>query len=182
MAANQQGQTHDDFKALSDEYQHVMKTLRKENDRHAGGKSLVLCFEPRKKVFHISKLLVPNVQIGIQMYFNSLDVWTVRFHGAVAFRLDAADIKVKLYLCQLRLNPSVYTELMSDISSGMRVVSYPTVRSEIRTHSIQRNNLHYEITNPFQNRLPNMVVIGMASSTAFNGDVGQCPFSLKLST
>jgi len=49
--------------------------------------------------------------------------------GAVAFRIDSRDIKVKLYLCQVRLNPSVYRELMNDMGSGRNMVSYPTVRS-----------------------------------------------------
>ena len=65
---------------------------------------------PHIEVFHLNKLLVPNVQIGIQMYFNPPALWTLRYDGAVNYRLDAADIKVKLYLCQVRLNPSVYRE------------------------------------------------------------------------
>ena len=34
-------------------------------------------------------------------------------------------------------------------------------------------------TNTFQNRLPNVVVIGLVKSTAFNGDVGEYPFTFK---
>ena len=84
-----------------------------------------------------------------------------------------------MYLCQVRLNPSVYRELVDDMSDGKRVVSYPTVRSEIRTYNIQRDTRHYEINNPFQNRLPNMVVIGLVQSTAFNGHTEQYPFTFK---
>ena len=79
----------------------------------------------------------------------------------------------------MRLNPSVYRELMSDMGSGKRVVSYPTVRSEIRTYNIQRNERHFEINNPFQNRLPNLVVIALVKSTAFNGTVTEYPFTFK---
>ena len=78
-----------------------------------------------------------------------------------------------------RLNPSVYMELMTNMATGKRVVSYPTVRSEIRTYNIQQNTRHYEINNPFQNRLPNLVVIGLVKSTAFNGNVGEYPFTFK---
>ena len=93
--------------------------------------------------------------------------------------MDAADVKLKLYLPQVRLNPLVYRELMSDMESGKRVVSYPTVRSEIRTYNIQQDTRHYEINNPSQNRLPNMVVIGLVKSTAFNGHTGEYPFTCK---
>ena len=134
---------------------------------------------PHIEVFHLNKLLVPNVAIGIQMYFNPPALWTLRYNGGVSFSLNAADIKVKLYLCQVRLNPSVYRELMDDMGSGKRVVSYPTVRSEIRTYNIQQDTRHYEINNPFQNRLPNMVVIGLVRSTAFNGHTEQSPFTFK---
>ena len=68
---------------------------------------------------------------------------------------------------------------MSDMDSGKRVVSYPTVRSEIRTYNIQQNTRHYEITNPFQNRLPNMVVIELVKSTGLNGTIGEYPFIFK---
>ena len=79
----------------------------------------------------------------------------------------------------MRLNPSVYRELMNDMGSGKRVVSYPTVRSEIRTYNIQQNTRHYEINNPFQSTLPNLVVIGLVKSTAFNGNNDEYPFSFK---
>ena len=79
----------------------------------------------------------------------------------------------------MRLNPSVYRELMTNMTSGKRVVSYPTVRSEIRTYNIQQDTRHYEINNPFQNRLPNLVVIGWVKSTAFNGHTEQSPFTFK---
>ena len=128
-------------------------------------------------MFHLSKLLIPQVQIGIQLYFNPVDLWSLRYVGANAFRLNPEDVKVKLYLCQVTLNPSVYRELMSDMTK--KIVSYPTVRSEIRTYNIARNTLHYEINNPFQNRLPNMVIVGLVTSTAFNGAVGENPFSFR---
>ena len=53
------------------------------------------------------------------------------------------------------------------------------MRSEIPTYNIQRNTLHHEINNPFQNRLANMVVIALADSRAFNGDVARYPFTFK---
>ena len=178
LTANQLDKTHNDFRALSDEYQYVVRTLHAELAWFAG-KKRVFCFVPHIEVFHLSKLLVPNVQIGIQMYFNPPALWTMRYGGAVNFSLNAADIKVKLYLCQVRLNPSVYRELMDDMTDGKRVVSYPTVRSEIRIYNIQRDTRHYEINNPFQSRLPNMVVIGLVQSTAFNGHTEQYPFIFK---
>lgn len=69
-------------------------------------------------MFHLSKLLVPGVQIQIDMYFNSPAVWTMRWDGARTLRLTEADVNVKLYLSQVRVTPSVYREIMSGLKSG----------------------------------------------------------------
>ena len=161
------------------EKQALVRDLRAESTKSAAGVTRTLIMVPHIEVFHLNKLLIPQVQIGIQMYFNPPELWSMRYHGAVAFRLNQEDIKVKLYLCQVRVNPSVYSELMIKMSAPNNIVSYPTVRSEIRTYNIAQNTLHYEINNPFQNRLPNMEIVGLVDSRAFNGDVGRNPYSFK---
>ena len=59
-------------------------------------------------MFHSSKLLIPNVQLGIQFYFNPVELWSRTFAGAETFRLQAEDIKLKMYLCQVILNQEIY--------------------------------------------------------------------------
>ena len=125
LTANQLNQAHNDFKVMSEEDQQAVKTIQLENAKHAGGKSGVLCFVPHIEVFHLNKLLVPNVQIVIQMYFNSPALWTMKYTGGVAYCWNVEDIKVKLYLCQVRLNPSVYRELLDDMSSGKKSRELP---------------------------------------------------------
>jgi hypothetical protein len=110
------------------------------------------------------------------MYFNSPNLYLDGV--ALAGRLQAQDVKVRLYLCQLRLNPSVYKELMVSMDSG-KVVSYPTVRSEIRTFSLQAAQRTFEINNPFQMRIPNRLVVGMVAAAAFNGAVTRDPFCFQ---
>ena len=169
---------------MSANYQDYVKFIQSENAKHAGGKALVLCFVPHIEVFHLSKLLIPQVQISVQLYFNPPEIWSMQHQGAVPFRLAAEDItediKVRLYLCQVRVNPSIYLELMGGLKSGKQMASYPTVRSEIRTYNIQRNTLHVEINNPFQNRLPNMVLIGTAGFQSVQWKRGTLyPFTFK---
>ena len=81
LIATQLNQAHNDFKAFFDEYQHLAKTLQSENAKHAGGRKRVFYFVSHIEVFHLSKLLVPNVQIGIQIYFNPPALWTMRYDG-----------------------------------------------------------------------------------------------------
>lgn len=90
----------------------------------------IFCFVPQRKVFNLSKLLIPSVQIGIQMYFNPLVLWCMGYEGAEAFRLNAEDIKSNC-ICQARLNPSVYRELMTEMNNRKNIVTNLMVRSEI---------------------------------------------------
>ena len=179
LTANQQDQSHNDFKGMDEENQLVVKSFQDKVEEFSGDIFKVLTFVPHIEVFQFSKLLIPGVQISIKMYFNSPDFWSFRWTGADALRLQEADIKLKLYLCQIKVNDSVYRELMSAVESGRQMVTYPTVRSEIRTYNILNDTRHVEINNPFHNRLPNMVVVGLVESTAFNGNVGKYPFSFK---
>ena len=179
LNANQQDQSNAAFDALDEENQLVVKSFQKKVEEFSGNIAKVLSFVPHIEVFQFSKLLIPGVQISIKMYFNSPDFWSFWYTGAVALRLQEADIKLKLYLCQVKVNDSVYRELMSTVESGRQMVTYPTVRSEIRTYNILDGTRHVEINNPFHNRLPNMVVVGLVESAAFNGDISKYPFSFK---
>ena len=179
LTANQLNLAHNDFAALTPDNQALVRDLRANNTTVAAGVTRTLCFVPHIEVFHTNKLLIPNVQLGIQLYFNSADLWSRAFEGANAFRLLAEDIKLKMYLCQVRLNPDMYISLMREIDSGKNLVSYPMVRSDIRTYNVTNNTLHYEINNPFQSRLPNRLVVGIVSSAAFNGSAATYPFSFK---
>ena len=118
------GAGHNDFQRMSTNQQANVKLMKEEQANYTEGKTHVLRFRPHIEVFHLNKLLVPSVQIGIQMYFNQPDLFLngVALHG----RLTAADVTVKHYLCQVRINPSVYRELMETMDSD-KVVSYATV-------------------------------------------------------
>ena len=150
--------------------------MREEYSQYPG-KTHMLRFKPMIEVFHLSKLLVPQVQIGIQLFFNSPDFFMIRYRGTDTLRLQAADIKIKLLLCQVMLNESLHRELSSTMNRG--VVSYPTVRSEVRTYNLSATERIKEINNPFQNRTPNLIVVGLVDAAAFNGDVAKNPFAFQ---
>ena len=95
---------HDNYTTLSN----TKKALVDNRTQFQGGKKVTLRFKPYLEVFHLSKLLVPGVQIQIVMYLNSPAVWTMRWDGARTLRLTEADVNVKLYLSQVGVAPSVY--------------------------------------------------------------------------
>ena len=176
LTANQLDVTHNDHKALPETERFALKQMREEYGQYAG-RTHVLRFKPMIEVFHMSKLLVPQVQLGIQLFFNAPEFFTIRYAGADTLRLNVADIKIKLLLCQVKVNESLYRELASSMDRGL--VSYPTVRSEVRTYNLGATERLFEINNPFQNRTPNLLVVGMVEAAAFNGDVTKNPFAFQ---
>ena len=94
----------------------VTDLLREVNFRRKG--EGVQYFEP---------LHIQYIPLCKQVYFNQPDLFLngVAIHG----RLTTAEVKVKLYFYQVRINPSIYRELMETMDS-VKVVSYAMVRSE----------------------------------------------------
>lgn len=143
------------------------------------GNRVILRFKPYLEVFNLSKLLVPGVQIQIQMYLNSHEIWSQTHGGARHIRdITADDLKVTLFLCQKKVEPSVYRSLMTQLT-GSKKVTYPVVRSEIRTYNHANDSQVFEAHNIFHNQLPNRVVVALLNQTAFNGSVTKYPFSYK---
>ena len=173
LTANQLNPAHDDHAALPED----TKIAIRNRLQYLGGKRVTLRFKPFLEVFHLSKLLIPGVQIQMQMYFNNPSLWSVVYGGARALRLTEADVNVRLFLAQVRVTPSVYRELMESMKTG--IVSYPTVRSEIRTYSHADPERYFECNNPFRNQLPNRLIVGLLRQDAFNGDAGRYPFSYQ---
>ena len=172
--ANQLNPAHADFGDLSDE----MKALPLSRVQFLDGGNVTLRFRPYLEVFHLSKLLVPGVQIQIDMYFNDQNIWAIRWAGARTLRLLQEDVKVRLFLAQVRVAPSVHRDISNYLKSG-KIATYPTVRGEIRTYSHPNDNKHFECNNPFHNQIPNRLVVALMEQAAFNGDITKNPFTFK---
>ena len=173
--ANMLNPAHADFEALSDE----KKALSLSRVQFLDGGSVTMRFRPYLEVFQLSKLLVPGVQLQIDMYFNDPAVWTMRWAGVRTLRLTQADVNVRLFLAQVRVTPSVYREIVDDMKDAGKIAAYPTVRGEIRTYSHPNDNRHFESNNPFHNQIPNRLVVALMEQAAFNGDITKNPFTFK---
>ena len=65
------------------------------------------------------------------------------------------------------------------IATKHKIATYPVVRSEVRSFPLQAGLQQKEITNPFQSRVPNQIIVGMVDSRAFNGDYTRDPFCFQ---
>ena len=161
---------HAHWQALTANHKAALDTSVAEVAKYAGGVTHSLVFTPHLEVFHTGKLLVPGIEIKMKFHFNGV---------ALAGRLMEGDVKLRFHLCQLRLNDAIYQSLSAKRHNEGEIASYPTVRSEIRTFSMQGNLTRFDIPNLFQNRIPDRLIVGLLDSRAFNGDVTRDPFCFQ---
>ena len=161
MTINKFNTGHNDYKAFPEGRKNMVQSRLQFLD----GKKVTLRFKPFLEVFHLSKLLVPGVQIQMEMYFNDPALWTIRWTGSDTLRLTEADVNVQFFLCQVKVNPSIYREIMADMKGTPtrpgKSAAYPIVRAEIRSYSHPTDDRHFERNNPFQGQIPNRLVVVM---------------------
>ena len=176
LTVNQLNVAHDDHKALAIDEQNWIKAIKPLND----GASVVFRFKPYLEVFHLSKLLVPGVQLQIQLYLNSREIWSQNHGGARHIRdITADDLKMTLFLNQKKVLPSVYRGLLNQFQKGSKRAEYPTVRSEIRTFNHANDSVYFEANNVFHNQRPNRVMKALMDQRALNGSDTKYAFGHK---
>lgn len=177
LTANQLDITHDDFKALSEQEQVALLGMRKEYSK-LREKERTFIIRPFSELFHMSKALIPGVAMNIQFTLNDAAFSMMRYRGAQDASIQAQNIKVELVLCHI--SPRADLEKTLDIKLLRKITSYPTVRSEIRSYSVNNTTRNVTIDNPFSARIPNLLIVGMVRSHAFNGDYDHYPFFFQL--
>jgi len=167
---------HVNYTNLPQNHKNTLDAMIGEVAEYAGGARRVLVFKPHLEVFHTGKLLVPGVEIKIKFHFNNPNLF---MNGVgLAARLNEDDIKLTFHMCQLRLNEAFFTALSTKRQGGAAAF-YPTVRSEIRTFSMDGALTRFDIANLFQNRVPDRMIVGLVDSRAFNGAVTRDPFCFQ---
>ena len=87
---------HENFQALSSNQQALVKWMKAKQDNYTDGKRHVLRLTSHIEMFHLNKLWVSGVQIGIHMNFISPNLF---LNGVnVAGRLTYENVRVRMYL------------------------------------------------------------------------------------
>ena len=171
------GLGHDYYQALSANQKAALAMSKAETIPYHGGARHSMVFQPHLEAFHTGHILVPGVEIKMKFHFNSPNLF---LNGVgLARRLQEADIQIQFHLCQLHLNPEVYTSISEKRHNQRDLAKYPTVRSEIRTFNMVGTLARFDIPNLFQNRIPDRMIVGLLDSRAFNGDVTRDPFCFQ---
>ena len=132
-------------------------------------------------MFQLSKLLVPGVQMQIQMYLNSREIWSQKHGGGRHIKdITADNLKIILFLNQNKVLPSVYRGLLNQFQkSSSKKAVYPYTRSEIRTFNHPNDSVYFLANNIFRNQRPNRVIVALLGQTAFNGSKTKYAFRYK---
>ena len=98
---------------------------------------------------------------------------------ATNVRLQADDLKMKFYACMVKVMSEVYNKIATARLQKNLDVYYSTVRSEIRTYTLQNNRTNFEATDVFNGRVPDRLVVGLVYQDAFSGNYAYNPFNFK---
>ena len=77
----------------------------------------------------------------------------------------------------VKVRSDIYNEIAVARLKNNKDVFYPTVRSEIRTYTLQNNHTNFEATDVFNGRVPDRVVVGLVYQDAFSGNYAYNPFN-----
>ena len=176
VTANQLTETHNDFKNLAATQQGAVKAMKNLLYKFRDGKFHTLFFTPMSPLFHTGKLLIPQQEVSIKMYFNDPSVYGVGPGTALA-SLTTDDIKMTLNLCQITVSPQLYRTITA--SRGKSPAMYPLVASKIRTFSIPNGVKDFDQDQLFTNRVPTRVIVGLLHNDAFNGAKTRSPFCFQ---
>ena len=163
--------------ALSQQHKDTLKAQKDALVPFVAQRRHMLRMKPHLEPFMMGKLLVPGVQFSIQFYMNAPEL----IFDAVTIRGKIREIKMKMYLCVVRLNDTIFRSLMSKMTTQKQIVKYPTVRSKIATRSFRQGERILEIQNPFQSRIPDFIMAALVNTAAFNGAYDRDPFCFEKS-
>lgn len=117
----------------------------------------------------MGKLIFPEIQFSVQFYLNSPE----RFLNAVGIQGKINNIKIKLFLCVVRLDNAIFRGIMTKINRDHHVMKYPAMRSEIRTWSVRAAWRVLEIQNLFWSQR-GLVLLILVDTQFFTIDSQDC--------
>ena len=141
--------------------------------------------KPYVPVMQVGGFLIPATSIEMELLMNPN---TVYLYGTpnkgtlttkVFPTITQEDIKVTLVIPKMTLNSSVFNQLQSERSLTKKNITYPVVRTSIRTFSRPTGNTSWEQDDVFLNKMPDRTMLGMVHTDAYNGDFTRYPFAFE---
>ena len=156
--------------------------LLEMKETNTGGKTIQLFGLRHVDLFNTGRMLIMGVDLKMRFTLNDPKFF-MNGLAAVAtnVRLQAGDLKMKFYACMVKVRSDVYNKITTARLQRNLDVYYPTIRSEIRTYTLQNNHTNFEATDVFNGRVPEHVVVGLVHQDAFSGSYTYNPFNFQQS-
>ena len=142
---------HANYTALSKGRKKAVDGLLEMKDKTTGGKTIQLFGLPHVDLFNTGRMLIPGVNLKMRFTLNDPKFFMNGLTAvATDVRLQAGDLKMKFYACMVKVRSDVYNKIATARLQKNLDVFYPTVRSEIRTYTLQNNYTNFEATDVFK--------------------------------
>ena len=120
------------------------------------------------------RLLLNQVDIRIKLSPNKPDFFLMTTE---ADKYTLKMVSARLEMVKVGLHPSVLNGNNQALST--KNAKYPMRRTEIKTFTIPRGDMHVVKENMFSGQMPRRIVIGILESDAYHGNSKKCPFNFK---
>ena len=139
---------------------------------------VIMHVHPHLDAFRTGRLLVPPVEIKLELFCNAPDVFLFgdKSMSKRSITVTDADLNVKLYLCHLSLNTSMYNTLKAKCQVIGQLARYPVVRSKIHTFAFTGDTTKFQKDDVFVGEMPDRMFVGLLDSRGLNGDFEYYPF------
>ena len=122
----------------------------------------------------LDRLLLNGVSIGIKLQPASM-----AFHlmsgsaNTSVYKVELDSITLKV--AKVQVENEIFSAHSNILSRGL-TAKYPVNKTELSTYVVSKGSTLWTQTDVFQNRIPTILVIGLVSSQAYQGDFTKNPF------
>lgn len=139
-----------------------------------GGKILDLEGSLHVDIFQQDRLVLNGVALSLKLW-PSKDSFRLKSAEGKDYKIQIIDASFKL--CIQRPNPALTMAHVKMLEKSPAV--YPYLFSNLKIASIAKGEFSSTIDDVFQGEVPSTLILGMVSSSAFNGDYKKSPYNFQ---
>lgn len=174
------GWSPDDLDALDSVDAVNNEILKKRRALANGRKTLDLIMMPFVPLFHLDKIIPPNVSIGINLKRKTTPGFYLMHEALLAG--EKWDLVVKsavLYVQRLELTPEYVIGLEQILLSPEMPIVFEMTEPTVITCNVGNGVSQFSMNNMFNGAVPEKILIGFVQTAAYTGTRDKNPFNFK---
>jgi len=121
-----------------------------------------------------SRYIMNGVDFGLRLWPSKNSFRLMSDIGECTVKITEAILKV----CKIQVSPTVLATHNS-VMQHVMTAKYPYERTEMKTFTVMTGLYSFNVEDVFQGEVPNKVVFGLVTASAYNGDLTKNPFHFK---